>query len=786
MGDSGCWGVAGRGGGTRHRLHAEVHAADVLHSANAHAHAHALTRTNTLTLAVFDACGVAYGAGIEAADPVYLRSRSRAHANTRPPSLFPLFSCSLVHISGAINGRPEALPEAGAGVHSPHRSSLQATAGCGPMRGAGTCPSAPVGVRWGWGAAGAGAGARQRSLVPYRRGGPQLGSGFGEAAERIRKENKAKEEAAKADKKKREAAKIQEQVKMRRKAQEATKKAAQEEDAQRRAAAAAKRAKTEAEREIAGVPMSRSITSRGSMEGEEEEEDGGGVAELSDAAKQLVETLKLYRSQGKTFKLLGLMDEAMALDTEQDRTAAAGAVVQALLACGRASLACQVVERAEGENLRLAPKLIVSVAKAVSIEQPRTAPPKKSGRVRGQKKLILLGSQEEEFDADDGVGGGQDGVDKCLLLAALLQGRGGSSDWARARVYAAVVTGQLRAGRLGAAKATVEILRQLPVSLTLGAYKSMMREFARIQSLQGLLLVLDVMRHFGVEADAEVLEQVANVAVHEVEFVKGAVDMDTLPPEGVPEACFAGRSNVGKSSLVNMMCNRKKLAFTSKTPGKTQEFNYFLVSGGRAQGAGAEAEKNVFHLVDLPGVGYAEVPTFKREAWKQFYRDYLSRRRSLRVLFQLVDSRHGALKDDLELMSLVSEVGVAGGGAKPFEHVIVLTKMDKREGMDVTAVLEMVRKALLVTGCDPERTPIVFTSSSSKLGRDEMWRYLRLAAGMGEEEDVVQLLEPDAALRKRVATEGEGGEGSKVKKRYQNAPKFKGLGKLLKKINPKT
>jgi ribosome biogenesis GTP-binding protein YsxC/EngB len=506
---------------------------------------------------------------------------------------------------------------------------------------------------------------------------------------------------------------------------------------------------------------------------------------MSDAAKQLVETVKLYRSEGKTLKVLGLMDEAMALDTVQDRTAAAGAVVQALLACGRAALACQVVERAEGENLRLASKLIVSVAKAVSIEQPRTAPPKKSGRVRGHKKLILRGSQEEEFDADDGVGGGQDGVDKCLQLATLLQGRGASSDWARARVYAAVVTGQLRAGRLGAAKATVEILRQLPVSLTLGAYKSMMREFARIQSLQGLLLVLDVMRYFGVEADAEVLEQVANVAVHEVEFVKGAVDMDTLPPEGVPEACFAGRSNVGKSSLVNMICNRKKLAFTSKTPGKTQEFNYFLVSGGRAQGVGAGAEKNVFHLVDLPGVGYAEVPTFKREAWKQFYRDYLSRRRSLRVLFQLIDSRHGALKDDLELMSLVSEVGVAGGGAKPFEHVIVLTKMDKREGMDVTAVLEMVRRALRETGCDAERTPIVFTSSSSKLGRDEMWRYLRLAAGMGEEEDVVQMLEPDAALRKRVGTEGQGGEGSKVKRKYQNAPKFKGLGKLLKKINPK-
>ena len=177
-----------------------------------------------------------------------------------------------------------------------------------------------------------------------------------------------------------------------------------------------------------------------------------------------------------------------------------------------------------------------------------------------------------------------------------------------ARVYAAAVNGLLRQGRLRAAKDQVQILRVSPV-LNVGVYKALMRGFGRLQSLQGVLEVLDVMRELQIEADAECLELVANVAVHDVTFVKGAVSMQGLPEGDLPEACFAGRSNVGKSSLVNMVCNRKKLAFTSKTPGKTQEFNYFLVSGGRAVGraqvpaggGGGVIQKNQFHLVDLPG-----------------------------------------------------------------------------------------------------------------------------------------------------------------------------------------
>mmetsp|Transcript_53592 Transcript_53592/g.86755 ORF Transcript_53592/g.86755 Transcript_53592/m.86755 type:complete len:529 (+) Transcript_53592:272-1858(+) len=517
----------------------------------------------------------------------------------------------------------------------------------------------------------------------------------------------------------------------------------------------------------------------------------------------LLEMVTLRKNEGRTLRILQLMDNVTSLEPVHDRTEVGAAVVQALLQSGRAALACQAVRLAEDEGYAQAPKLLVSVAKAVSIERPRAAPAKKSGRVRGQKAAaarVVVGNQADEVEEAS-----IDGVGKCLEIVQILKARGEEQHLdSITRVYAAVVVGLLREGKLKKAKESLAVFKTLSQSLSLGMYKSIMREFARVQSLQGVLEVLEVMRHWKITADAEALELVANVAVHDVQFVKGAVSMETLPEPisgfEVPEACFAGRSNVGKSSLVNMICNRKKLAFTSKTPGKTQEFNYFLVSGGRA--VGGPSEKNNFHLVDLPGVGYAEVPTFKREEWKQFYRAYLSERPSLRVLFQLIDGRHGAMKDDLELMSLVTEVrksreqageegeggGGSGGGAgnrrreralEPFAHVIVLTKMDKRESKDVANMLKSVRETLKSAGCDDtERTPILLTSATSKLGRDEMWRYLRLAAGMGAEEDVVDVSHSSGS---KSAVER---DNAKSRKKY-GKPKFKGMQGLLKKIDGK-
>jgi GTP-binding protein EngB required for normal cell division len=124
------------------------------------------------------------------------------------------------------------------------------------------------------------------------------------------------------------------------------------------------------------------------------------------------------------------------------------------------------------------------------------------------------------------------------------------------------------------------------------------------------------------------LQAVANAAVRSVQFVTGAVSMETLPKKWLPEAAFIGRSNVGKSSLINMVCNRKALAYTSKRPGKTQQFNYFEVNGEQQSSSGSGSSKGgsskvvkpavkgridaqqAFYIVDLPGIGYAKVPQY--------------------------------------------------------------------------------------------------------------------------------------------------------------------------------
>jgi GTP-binding protein EngB required for normal cell division len=123
------------------------------------------------------------------------------------------------------------------------------------------------------------------------------------------------------------------------------------------------------------------------------------------------------------------------------------------------------------------------------------------------------------------------------------------------------------------------------------------------------------------------VQAVANAAVRSVQFVTGAVSMETLPKKWLPEAAFIGRSNVGKSSLINMVCNRKALAYTSKRPGKTQQFNYFEVNGeqqssssGSSKGGSSKVVKpavkgridaqQAFYIVDLPGIGYAKVPQY--------------------------------------------------------------------------------------------------------------------------------------------------------------------------------
>ncbi|MDQ2092365.1 ribosome biogenesis GTP-binding protein YihA/YsxC [Marimonas arenosa] len=174
------------------------------------------------------------------------------------------------------------------------------------------------------------------------------------------------------------------------------------------------------------------------------------------------------------------------------------------------------------------------------------------------------------------------------------------------------------------------------------------------------------------------------------EFLKGVVAMSGLPPADRIEICFAGRSNVGKSSLINALTGRKGLARASNTPGRTQEINFFTV--------GPE-----HYLVDLPGYGYANAPLAKVEKWQRLLKQYLSGRPSLRRAFVLIDARHGIKPVDEEIMALLDSAAVTFQG--------VLTKADKVKAQDRDRVLAQVREKL---STHPAAFPELVLTSSEK------------------------------------------------------------------------
>lgn len=173
-------------------------------------------------------------------------------------------------------------------------------------------------------------------------------------------------------------------------------------------------------------------------------------------------------------------------------------------------------------------------------------------------------------------------------------------------------------------------------------------------------------------------------------LLKGVVAMDGLPAPDRIEVCFAGRSNVGKSSLINALTGRVKLARASNTPGRTQEINFFTTTGGP-------------YLVDLPGYGYANAPLQIVEKWQRLLKNYLSGRQNLRRAFVLVDSRHGVKKVDEEIMSLLDKSAVT--------FQVVMTKADKVKEKDREKVLAQVRKAL---SKHPAAYPELVLTSSEK------------------------------------------------------------------------
>jgi GTP-binding protein len=175
-----------------------------------------------------------------------------------------------------------------------------------------------------------------------------------------------------------------------------------------------------------------------------------------------------------------------------------------------------------------------------------------------------------------------------------------------------------------------------------------------------------------------------------VTFVKGVVAMSGLPPADRIEVCFAGRSNVGKSSLINALTGRKTLARASNTPGRTQEINFFALGDAR-------------YLVDLPGYGYAEAPVAIVAKWQALLKQYLAGRQTLRRAFVLIDARHGVKDVDEEILKLLDRSAVT--------FQAVLTKVDKINRADRDAVIEQVKGALAK---HPAAYPEVVVTSSEK------------------------------------------------------------------------
>ena len=190
--------------------------------------------------------------------------------------------------------------------------------------------------------------------------------------------------------------------------------------------------------------------------------------------------------------------------------------------------------------------------------------------------------------------------------------------------------------------------------------------------------------------------------IKSAEFVISNTDVKKCPASTLPEYAFIGRSNVGKSSLINMLTQRKGLAMTSQKPGKTQLINHFLIN-------------NEWHLVDLPGYGFARVGQSNRERLKSIIEDYILEREQLTNLFILLDCRHEPQKIDLEFIEWAGENGV------PF--ALVFTKAEKLSKGKLASNIEAYKQTLLESW--EELPPIFITSSEAKEGRDELLNYIK-------------------------------------------------------------
>ena len=188
--------------------------------------------------------------------------------------------------------------------------------------------------------------------------------------------------------------------------------------------------------------------------------------------------------------------------------------------------------------------------------------------------------------------------------------------------------------------------------------------------------------------------------VESASFVLGATRLEGMPADALPEVAFLGRSNVGKSSLLNMLLRRRSLARTSREPGKTREANFYLVN-------------RALYFVDLPGLGYARTSKRERAAWERLIGSYLRLRSELRLVFQLVDGRHAPTALDRDAALLVRE--------STAHHVVLVTKSDKISNNERSASIRRVEEMLLSIGLE---VPVVLTSSRKGTGRDNVLKWV--------------------------------------------------------------
>jgi GTP-binding protein len=195
------------------------------------------------------------------------------------------------------------------------------------------------------------------------------------------------------------------------------------------------------------------------------------------------------------------------------------------------------------------------------------------------------------------------------------------------------------------------------------------------------------------------------IKVLKSEFVTTATKLDEYPRQATPEIAFVGRSNVGKSSMINALAHRRKLVRVSNTPGRTKTLNFFDVTVEH------RAKQRVLRLCDLPGYGFAKVSKTERQVWDTMINTYLSNRHTLRAVVTIIDGEVGATPDDLEMFDFLQD--------KPPRILVVATKMDRLGKAARKPRIEQLRRKLEL----PENSVLGF-SSVEPIGRDEVWRTL--------------------------------------------------------------